>query len=88
MGDESFHVDGHTLTDRQTEVMKLIADFCYFVDAVKHLYYGCTQNVFLTYIYFLTADGSVVTEEMEKKIIILLCSINWFMVDHVKCHLQ
>jgi len=80
--------DGHTLTDRQTEVMKLIYNFCNFVDAAKHLYYGCTQKISLRYFCFLTADGSVGTEDMAKKIIILLCSINWFMVDNIKCHLQ
>jgi hypothetical protein len=42
----------------------------------------------LPYFYFLTADGCVGTENMAKKSIILLCSINWFLVDNGKCHLQ
>ena len=36
---------------RQTHVMKLIADFCNFVDAAKHLYYGCIQKISLRYFY-------------------------------------
>jgi hypothetical protein len=69
--------------------MKLIADFCNFADAAKHLYNGRIQKIFLRYFYFLTADGSVGTEDMVRKIIIiLLCSIGWFLVDNGKCHLQ
>ena len=52
--------DGHTQTDRQTDVMKLIADFSNFVDTAKHLYYGCIQKISLRYFYFLGARSGAV----------------------------
>jgi hypothetical protein len=44
----------------QTDVMQLIANFGNFVDAAKHLYYGCTQKVSLRYLYLLGARGGAV----------------------------